>query len=114
MDALNTFGLVFGIGLAVLSAAATVFNKQRFEAQIALLQAGNDELRGQNNDLRLERTDLKADLAASTARAQERERALQEYKDQNFGVPIAQLTTLTSNNHKEVMSALARIISHGR
>ena len=108
MDALDTYGLVFGVVISVLSAAATFFNKQRFEGQIALLLAGNDELRGQNNDLRLERTDLKADLAACKAREEERERVLQDYKDQNFGIPIARLTTITENNHKEIMTALAR------
>lgn len=113
MDALSNIGLISGVIIGVLSGVATFFNKQRFEAQIALLQAGNDELRAQVGDLRLERTDLKAELAAARARAEEREKLLQDYKEQNFGIPLAQLTALTNNNHKEIMTALTRVVSNG-
>lgn len=103
MDALNSYGLFAGIVLGVLSAGATFFNKQRFEAQNALLQAGNDELRNQNQDLRNERTDLTAQLAACKARDEEKEKLIANYKSQpNLG----QLTKLISNNHKEVIAIL--------
>lgn len=103
MDALNIITLVGGVTIGLLSAGATFFNKQRFEAQNALLQAGNDELRNQNQDLRNERTDLTAQLAACKARDEEKEKLIANYKSQpNLG----QLTKLISNNHKEVMAIL--------
>lgn len=106
MDVLDSYGLFFGIVLGVLSAGATFFNKQRFEAQNALLQAGNDELRNQNNDLRLERADQTAQIAACKARDDEKERIIAELKSQPN---LTQLTKLISNNHKEVVQLIKAI-----
>jgi hypothetical protein len=111
VGALNTYGVVFGVVIAVLSAGASFFNKQRYEGQIALLQAGNDELRGQNADLRAERTDIKADLAACAARADEREKLLDEYKRQP---KFAAVIKMLKDNHTEVMTMLGKIISDGK
>jgi hypothetical protein len=103
VDALSVITLAGGVTIGVLSGGATFFNKQRFEAQNALLQAGNDELRNQNKDLRDERTDLIAQLAAAKARDEEKEKLIDNYKSQpNF----AGLTKLISSNHKEIMKAL--------
>jgi hypothetical protein len=103
VDALNIITLVGGVTIGLLSAGATFFNKQRFEAQNALLQAGNDELRNQNKDLRDERTDLIAQLAACKARDEEKEKLITNYKSQpNF----AGLTKLINSNHKEIMKVL--------
>lgn len=105
MDALNAYGVAFGIVIGVLSAGASFFNRQKYQARIDLLQAGNDELRSQNSDLRTERADLKADLAACQARAEEREKIIDEYKRQpNF----SKLVTIINGNHKEVMTVLTK------
>lgn len=106
MDALNTFGLLFGAVITVLAAGATFVNKQKFEAQNALLQDGNDELRKQNKDLRDERTDLTAKNAALQARSDEKERTISELKNQPN---LIDLTELISNNHKEIITTLSTI-----
>lgn len=103
MDALNSYGIFVGVVVGVLSAGATFFNKQRFEAQIALLQAGNDELRSQNQDLRNERTDHLAQIAASKARDEEKERIISNLKRQPN---LTSLTRLINNNHAEIMTVL--------
>jgi hypothetical protein len=114
-DALSTYGLIFGGTIAVLSAGATFFNKKTYEGRITLLQAGNDELRSQNKDLRDERTDLKSNVAAITARCEEKERMLQDYKEQNLRLPdFSNLTSIIVSNHKEVMTALSKVIPDGK
>lgn len=106
MDGLNLYVAVSAVAFGLITAGSTYWNKQRFEAQNALLQAGNDELRNQNKDLRDERTDLTAQIAAWKARDEEKERVITDLKRQpNY----AQLTKQLSANHKEVMTALSLI-----
>jgi hypothetical protein len=101
----STILAISGVTIGLLSGGATFFNKQRFVAQNALLQAGNDELRNQNKDLRDERVDHVAQLAACKARDEEKERLIANYKRQpNFN----QLVKLITSNHKEVMMALGK------
>lgn len=106
MDALNSYGIGFGIIVGVLSALLTVFNKQRLEANITLLQTGNDELRKQNADLRTERADLVTEAVAAKARLEEQAKLLDDYKRQNFRQPFIEITKLISNNHTEVVKLI--------
>ena len=103
MDVLSIVAVVSGVVIGIFSAGSTYFNKQRFEAQIALLQTGNDELRSQNKDLRNERLDLTAQVAACKARDEEKEKLIENFKSQPN---LASLTKLISNNHRQIMKAL--------
>jgi hypothetical protein len=103
VDVLNAITLVGGLTIGILSAGATFFNKKRYTEFISTLQAGNDELRNQNKDLRDERIDLTGQLAACKARDEEKERLIDNFKAQPN---LTHLTKLISNNHKEVMEAL--------
>jgi hypothetical protein len=106
MDALSLYGLIAGIVLGILSAGATFFNKQRFEAQNALLQAGNDELRNQNKDLRDERVDLIAKNAAVEAACKGKDAVIENLKRQPN---LTQLTRTISNNHTEVITLITAL-----
>jgi hypothetical protein len=106
MDALSLYGLIAGIVLGILSAGATFFNKQRFEAQNALLQAGNDELRNQNKDLRDERTDLIAKNAEIKAICESKDIIISNLKRQPN---LTQLTKTISNNHREVITLITEL-----
>jgi hypothetical protein len=106
MDALNSYGLAVGLFLALLSSGATFFNKQRFIAQNELLQAGNDELRKQLADLRIERTDLEKSNLGTQVRLEEQRKLVEELKKQPN---LTGLTKLISNNHTEVVTVLGEI-----
>lgn len=110
MDALSIIALASGVTIGVLSSIATFFNKQRFEAQITLLQAGNDELRKQNEDLRIERTDMEKSNLAAQVRYDEQRKLVEEYKRQNLRLPdFTQLSKQTNQNHTEVVKKLTEI-----
>jgi hypothetical protein len=111
MDALNKFGLIFGVAIAVLSAVFSYVYKERYKTLVTdIYQPGNDELRSQLGNARTEITELEKEIDIHKTRAEERERLLTEYKEQNQRLPdFAKLTSLISNNHTEVIKELATL-----
>lgn len=105
MDVLSLISLVSGVCIGILSGGATFFNKQRFEAQITLLQAGNDELRKQNLDLRNERGDLGTQITKYQEQANEREKTISYLQNQPN---LEEVITILNNNHREVMTVLTK------
>ena len=108
MDALNTYGLVFGICLAVLSAAFSFFNRERYKTLIRdIYQPGNDELRNQLATTRTEKQEAERSATEWRTKSEEKDILIAELKKLNAKqADFTSLTAIISNNHKEVVSKL--------
>lgn len=111
-DVLDAYGLVFGVVIALLSAGATFFNKQKIQGVNDLLAAGNDELRKRVDDLRSERDDLKAAQAAAEAKDEAQGKLIEELRSRP---DVTKLMQMMTRYHKEVMTALSsKGLSNGK
>ena len=106
MDALNTYGLVAGLVIAVLSAGASFFNRQRYKTLITdIYQPGNDELRSQLATVRQEKEDCDKAGTEWRTKYEEQEKYIGKLEALNQRLPdFASLTEVINNNHTQVMN----------
>jgi maltodextrin utilization protein YvdJ len=108
MDALNSYGLIFGITIGVLSAAFSFFNRQRYKTLITdIYQPGNDELRSQLTNARQEKSDCEQAVTEWKTKYDEQSKYVEKLEGLNLRLPdIANLTKQISNNHTEMIVKL--------
>lgn len=110
MDVTNTYGLVVGGVLTVLSAAFTFFNRERYKTLVTIYQQGNDELRNQLATAREEITEREKDFAEAEAKYREQSKYVDKLERLNLRLPdYAHIAELISNNHTEVMKGVTDI-----
>jgi hypothetical protein len=108
MDAINNYGLIFGVVVAVLSAGFSFFNRERYKTLIKdIYQPGNDELRSQLGTARSENQELEKSCAEVTAKYDEQSKYVKKLEELNLRpTAFTELTKVISNNHKEMMGKL--------
>ena len=107
MDALNTYGLIAGAALGVLSAAFTFFNRERYKTLVSIYQQGNDELRNQLASAREEKAECEQAVTEWKTKYDEQLKYVDKIERLNLRLPdIANLTKQISNNHTEMMTKL--------
>lgn len=110
MDALNSYGVAFGVITSLLAAGFTFFNRQKYKTLITdIYQPGNDELRAQLATERQAKLDCEKAAAESKVKYDEQSKYVTKLESLNKRLPdFASLAEVISNNHKEVMQALTK------
>lgn len=110
MNALNSYGLIFGVITSILAAGFTFFNRQKYKTLITdIYQPGNDELRAQLATERQSKLDCEKSIAEIQAKYAEQSKYVTKLESLNKRLPdFASLGEVISNNHKEVMQALTK------
>ncbi len=110
MDALNTYGLIAGATLGILSAAFTFFNRERYKTLVSIYQQGNDELRSQLSNARDEKAECEQSVVEWKTKYDEQVKYVEKLERLNLRLPdIAALTKQISNNHTQVIQQLTEL-----
>ncbi len=110
MDALNTYGLIAGATLGVLSAAFTFFNRERYKTLVSIYQQGNDELRSQLASARTEKAECEQSVVEWKTKYDEQVKYVEKLEGLNLRIPdIANLTKKMSDNHTEIMKKMTEL-----
>ena len=110
MDALNTYGLIAGATLGILSAAFTFFNRERYKTLVSIYQQGNDELRSQLASARDEKSECEQAVTEWKTKYDEQTKYVDKLEQLNLRLPaFARLTKHMDTNHTEMMTKLTEL-----
>ncbi len=110
MDALNTYGLIAGATLGVLSAAFTFFNRERYKTLVSIYQQGNDELRSQLSSTRQEKAECEQAVVEWKTKYDEQVKYIDKLEELNLRIPaFSALAETISNNHTEMMTKITEL-----
>ncbi len=110
MDALNTYGLIAGATLGILSAAFTFFNRERYKTLVSIYQQGNDELRSQLASARQEKAECEQAVVEWKTKYDEQVKYVEKLEQLNLRIPaFSALAETISNNHTQMMAKIAEL-----
>ena len=110
MDALDSYGLIVGATLGVLSAAFTFFNRERYKTLVSIYQQGNDELRSQLASTRDEKSECEQAVTEWRTKYDEQTKYVDKLEELNLRLPdFANLTKHMDTNHTQMMNKLTEL-----